>query len=84
MQRSLEQFASNALLEAMQLVETANVKPLAELNTIALAKHPGGTIEITQLDAHDRYVYQVDVRDKSGEEWEMEIDAASGEVLKNI
>lgn len=68
----------------MQLVETTRVKPLAELNTIALAKHPGGTIEITQLDAHDRYIYRVDVVDKSGEQWQVEIDAASGEVLKDI
>ncbi len=84
MHKSLQMFATNALLEAMQLLDTAKVKPLGELNKVALAQHPGGTIEITRLDADEKYVYRVDIRDKSGQPWEVDIDAASGEVLNDI
>lgn len=70
--------------EAVSLQETGTVKPYAELDKTALQDHPGGTIEDTELEnSYGRYIYKVDLRDKDGKEWDVDIDATTGEVLNN-
>ena len=47
--------------------------------------HPGATIEDSELELErGRYVYQVELRGSTpAEEWDIEIDAATGEVLSD-
>jgi uncharacterized membrane protein YkoI len=67
-----------------QLVKDGKIKPLEELNQTALKLHPGTTITDTDLDNHfDGYEYQVELRDSNGIEWDVELNAATGEVLSN-
>ena len=61
---------------------------LEKLNQAALAQHPGTTaasITDTELEqtATGAYVYQVELRDSKGIEWDVDLDAKTGKVLSN-
>ncbi|MNF10243.1 Peptidase propeptide and YPEB domain protein [compost metagenome] len=46
--------------------------------------HPGATITDSDLDKHsDIYEYEVELRDAKNVEWDVDLNAATGEVLKN-
>jgi uncharacterized membrane protein YkoI len=67
-----------------QLVKDGKIKPLEELNKIALDLHPGATITKTELDNHfNGYEYEIELRDAKNVEWDVEIDASNGKVLEN-
>jgi uncharacterized membrane protein YkoI len=67
-----------------QLVKDGKIKPLEELNQIVLKLHPGATITDSDLDNHfNGYEYEVELRDKQNVEWDVDLNAATGEVLKN-
>ena len=67
-----------------QLVKDGKIKPLEELNQIVLKLHPGGTITDSDLDNHfNSYEYEVELRDANNVEWDVDLNAATGEVLKN-
>ncbi|KAB0487208.1 Peptidase propeptide and YPEB domain-containing protein [Pseudomonas reinekei] len=67
-----------------QLVKDGKIKPLEELNQIVLKLHPGATITDSDLDNHfDGYEYEVELRDAKNVEWDVDLNAATGEVLKN-
>jgi len=67
------------------LVKAGTIKPVEELNQIALKLHPGTTIKDTDLDKRfNGYEYEVELRNATtNEEWDIELNAATGEVLKN-
>lgn len=68
--------------EAMQLKESGRIQAFDALNQLALEHHPNGTIRDTELEEKSgRYVYQLEVVDAQGQEWEMELDATTGEIL---
>ncbi|MNI37562.1 Peptidase propeptide and YPEB domain protein [compost metagenome] len=70
--------------EIPQLVKEGKIKPLEELNQIVLKLHPGATITDTELDNHfNGYEYEVELRDAKNVEWDVDLNAATGEVLKN-
>ena len=70
--------------EAVKLQQDGTIKPFEALNEIALQEHPGATITDTELeDAYGKYVYQVELRDTQGKEWDVDIDATTGTVLKS-
>jgi uncharacterized membrane protein YkoI len=70
--------------EAVKLLQDGAIKPLDVLNGIALKEYPGATITDTELeDAYGKFVYQVELRDAQGKEWDVDIDAATGSVLKS-
>lgn len=70
--------------EALKLRDSGTIQSFEKLNDLALAKHPGGVIRETELEnEYGRYIYQLEVVDAKGVEWDMELDAASGEILKN-
>ena len=49
---------------------------------MATDKHPEATITDTDLEhEYGRYIYQVELRDAQGQEWDLDIDATSGELL---
>ncbi|VVM48994.1 hypothetical protein PS662_00697 [Pseudomonas fluorescens] len=67
-----------------QLVKDGKIKPLEELNQIVLKLHPGATITDSDLDNHfNNYEYEVELKDAKGVEWDVDLNAATGEVLKN-
>ena len=67
-----------------QLVKDKKIKPLEELNQIVLKLHPGATITDSDLDQHPSlYEYEVELKDAKGVEWDVDLNAATGEVLKN-
>lgn len=70
--------------EALKLRDAGTIQSFEKLNAAALAKHPGATIEETDLEQKNgRYLYELDLRDSQGVQWDVELDATSGEVLKN-
>ncbi|VVN90483.1 PepSY domain-containing protein [Pseudomonas fluorescens] len=67
-----------------KLVKDGKIKPLEELNQIVLKLHPGATITDSDLDNHfNNYEYEVELRDAKNVEWDVDLNAATGEVLKN-
>jgi uncharacterized membrane protein YkoI len=67
-----------------QLVKDGKIKPLEELNQIVLKLHPGATITDSDLDNHfNGYEYEVELHDAKNVEWDVDLNAATGEVLKN-
>ena len=70
--------------QAVKLVQTNQIKSLDELKNAAIAKHPGATVTDSELeDVYGRYVYKVELRDAQNVEWDVDLDAKTGEVLKD-
>lgn len=70
--------------EALKLRDAGTIQPFEKLNAAALALHAGGTLGETELaEEYGRYVYQVEVRDAQGLQWDVELDATNGQMLKN-
>ncbi|MFK3973657.1 PepSY domain-containing protein [Pseudomonas sp. NPDC087358] len=70
--------------EALRLRDAGTIQSFEKLNAAALAKHPGATITETELEQeYGKYVYQVELRDAKGVEWDVELDATSGQILKD-
>ena len=70
--------------EALRLRDAGTIQSFEKLNALAIAKHPGATIEDTELEQNGgRYIYEVELRDPKFVEWDMKLDAVSGEVLQD-
>ena len=68
--------------KAVQLLEAGKVQSFEKLNQAALANHPDGTLGDTELEEqYGKYVYQVELRDAQGVEWDIDLNAATGEIL---
>jgi uncharacterized membrane protein YkoI len=70
--------------EALRLRDAGTIVSFEKLNATALSKHPGSTITETELEEeYGKFIYQVEMRDPQGVEWDLELDAVSGQVLKD-
>ncbi|MCK9468652.1 MAG: PepSY domain-containing protein [Porticoccaceae bacterium] len=70
--------------KVVELVEQGAIRNLTELNDVALGLHPDATIRDTELEQeYGAYIYTVELRDAQGQEWDVKINAESGEVVKN-
>jgi uncharacterized membrane protein YkoI len=70
--------------EALRLRDAGTIQSFEKLNAAALAKHPKATITETELEQeYGKYVYQVELRDAQGIEWDIEVDAVNSQVLKD-
>ncbi|MFJ4141673.1 PepSY domain-containing protein [Pseudomonas sp. NPDC089734] len=70
--------------EAIRLQKSGAVGDFEQFNKQALAKHPGFQIHDTELERQaGRYVYQIELKDAKGVEWDYEVDAKTGEVLRD-
>jgi uncharacterized membrane protein YkoI len=70
--------------ETRKLQDAGTIQPFEKLNATALAKHPGATLTDTELEEeYGKYRYKVDLRDAKGIDWDLELDAVTGKVLKN-
>lgn len=73
-----------SLEEAATLRAAGTIQSAEKLNAAALAKHPGATINDSELDEkYGKHVYQVELIDTQGIHWDVDVDAATGKVLKN-
>ncbi|MGF6694932.1 putative membrane protein YkoI [Metapseudomonas resinovorans] len=70
--------------EALKLRDAGTIQSFEKLNAAAIAKHPGSTINETELEEeYGRYIYQVELRDTQGVQWDLELDATNGQILKD-
>ncbi|MFC6339951.1 peptidase [Pseudomonas sp. CCM 7891] len=70
--------------EALKLPGAVTIVAFDQLEATALALHPGSMLQETDLDEeYGRYLYQVELRDANGVEWDVELDVLTGQVLKN-
>jgi len=70
--------------EALRLRDAGTIVSFEKLNATALAKHPGSTVTETELEEeYGKYIYQIELRDPQGIEWDLELDAVSGQILKD-
>lgn len=69
--------------EAQKLLQAGTIQSVEQLNAAALAKYPGGTIGDSDLEQKlERYVYEVEVRDAQGVQWDLDLDAATAQIIK--
>ena len=67
-----------------QLVKDGTIQSLETLDKVAMDTHPDAQITDTDLEnEYGRYIYQVELRDGQGQEWDVDIDASTGDVLKD-
>lgn len=70
--------------EAATLRAAGTIMDFEKLEAIALAKHPGAEIKETELDEkYGKHIYQVELTDTLGIDWNVDIDATTGTVLKD-
>ena len=70
--------------EALRLRDAGTIVSFEKLNATALSKHPGSALTETELEEESgKFIYQVEMRDPQGLDWDMELDAVSGQVLKD-
>ncbi|MFJ7314186.1 PepSY domain-containing protein [Pseudomonas sp. NPDC098747] len=70
--------------EALRLRDAGTIVSFEKLNATALTKHPGSSITETELEEeYGKYIYRVELRDTQGIDWDVELDAVSGQVLKD-
>lgn len=70
--------------EALKLRDAGTIMSFEKLNAAAIAKHPGSAVEETELEEeYGRYVYQVELRDAQGVQWDLELDATNAQVLQD-
>lgn len=70
--------------EAVKLRAAGIILSTQKLEAAALVSHPGASITDGELDEeYGKHIYQVDLRDAQGIEWDVEVDATSGAILKD-
>ncbi|MDR6713633.1 putative membrane protein YkoI [Pseudomonas hunanensis] len=70
--------------EISGLEKAGTVQSLQKLAEAAKAKHPGSTITDSELEnEYGRYILKVELRDAQNVEWDVDLDAKTGEVLKD-
>lgn len=70
--------------EALELARTGQIQPLDELLQQALGAYPGATLLEVELELeHGRYRYEVELLTTGGSVRELELDAQSGQLLKD-
>lgn len=69
--------------KTVELSASGAILAFGKLDQIALKQHANATILDTELEeSYGRYIYQVDLRDAKGQKWEVEMDAATGQILR--
>ncbi len=70
--------------EALRLRDAGTIQSFEKLNAAAVALHPGAQVSETELEEeYGRHVYQVELRDPQGVQWDLELDARTAQVLKD-
>lgn len=67
--------------DARRLREAGKIQPLSVILHAARAVHPGRVLEVELEREHGQVIYEVELIDRRGRIWEMDIDAATAKVL---
>jgi uncharacterized membrane protein YkoI len=66
------------------LVKSGRVLPLDELEAAVLAKHHGGHVKKGEIERKNGgYIYEAEMTDRDGEDWNVYVDATTGLLLKD-
>jgi uncharacterized membrane protein YkoI len=66
------------------LVKSGRVLPIDALQDAVLDKHNGGHIKKGEVQrAKDGYIYEVELTDRNGHDWDVDVDATTGLLLKD-
>jgi uncharacterized membrane protein YkoI len=77
-------FADEDGVRARQLRDAGKILPLESIFDHSLKHQPGEIVDIELEEPGDgTYIYEVEILDPSGRVWELELDAASGRLLKH-
>lgn len=77
-------FATTLGLAHAKNTQTEKFIPLTQAAEIAQKLHPQGTLEKVALDRElTRTIYEVEIKINATEKYEVEIDAKTGDVLRN-
>lgn len=68
--------------EARALRESGRILPLEQIIDIAKAFKQGEVIDTNLEKDDDIYQYEIEILDPNGRVWEMEFDAANGELME--
>lgn len=68
--------------EAARLVEEGKIQSLQSLEEKALSVKSGQITDRDLEHEYGRYIYKLDIRADDGTDWDIALDAATGEVLK--
>lgn len=72
------------LEETARLRAAGTIQSAEKLEAAALITHPGSIITDSELDEeYGKHIFQVDLRDAQGIEWDVDVDAANGNILKD-
>lgn len=66
---------------ARDLVERGEILPLAKVLALLQARHPGQIVEVELEYSHGKLVYEVDMITRDGRLIEVDMDAATGEIV---
>jgi hypothetical protein len=69
-------------LKARQLVQEGAILPLEQIIERTRLQHPGRILEVEFEQEHNRYVYEIELVDETGQVWELEYDAETGELIE--
>lgn len=70
--------------EQVRLQEKGEIKAFESVQAAVLQLHPGAVIHEVELDKTlGRYEYEIDLVDANNVEWDVDVDAVTGEILKN-
>ncbi|HEX5538994.1 MAG TPA: PepSY domain-containing protein [Methylophilaceae bacterium] len=67
---------------ARKLRASGEILPLENIAARAQAIKPGELLETELEHKHGRYIYEVEILDKTGQVWELKLDARTAELLK--
>lgn len=66
---------------ARDLVERGQILPLARVLALLQEQHPGQIVEVELEYSHGKLVYEVDMITRDGRLIEVDMDAATGEIV---
>ena len=68
--------------EVRRIKQRGDILSLEEILQYAGRHHTGRVLETGLEHGNGRYLYEIELVDESGEVWEMNLDAQTGELLK--
>jgi uncharacterized membrane protein YkoI len=70
-------------LDARRLKQAGQIMPLEAILETVRERYPGRVLEVELERESEGYIYEIEILDRSGEVWELEIDAVNGRLLKS-
>jgi len=69
--------------DARVLREQGHILPLEQVLKVALRLHPGRVIEVELEKTRELYVYEIEIADRNGRVWEVELNASDASVISH-